>query len=141
MEESQKEKEMDAAWAIHAAHIKLTLPRNMRYSPVSVETRERLAEAQNWRCCYCGVRMWRYGDADAVATTEHIIPRCFGGPDEEWNLVVACSSCNFTRGSDIWVVHITALAILEKFWPIESKLLKGAISQLYLPGKSRNAKI
>ena len=55
MEKSQKEKEIDAAWAIYIAQQQLTLSRNKRYCCfVSAETRERLAEAQNWRCCYCG---------------------------------------------------------------------------------------
>ncbi len=59
----------------------------------------RLSEAQNWRCCYCGIRMEGSGNEDNAPTFEHVVPLRDGGvntPDE--NIVIACRSCNMTRG-------------------------------------------
>lgn len=80
-----------------------------------------LAEAQNWRCCWCGFRMIRnrdvmpevraiLGDGGrrphllrmAVlrsASVEHVVPRCDGGTDEPGNLVVSCRCCNEFRSN------------------------------------------
>jgi hypothetical protein len=41
------------------------------------------------RCRYCG------GAADAV---DHLFPSSRGGPDEMWNLVASCRSCNSRKG-------------------------------------------
>lgn len=54
--------------------------------------RERLSEAQNHRCCYCG------GDLRISATIDHIRPRAFGGKNRMDNFVVACEPCNKARG-------------------------------------------
>jgi 5-methylcytosine-specific restriction endonuclease McrA len=49
--------------------------------------RIRLGEAQNWRCCYCGIAL----DPDTL-TIEHVIPL---GVSNEWvNLAAACLPCN-----------------------------------------------
>ena len=42
-------------------------------------------------CHYCGIR--------GGVTIDHIVPRCFGGPDVIWNLVSACEPCNREKGS------------------------------------------
>ncbi len=54
-----------------------------------------LAEAQNWRCCYCGehvdeqpTRYARYG------TIEHVVPLSLRGPDHPDNMAIACKKCN-----------------------------------------------
>ncbi|HEY7575976.1 MAG TPA: HNH endonuclease signature motif containing protein [Acetobacteraceae bacterium] len=61
--------------------------------------RERLAEAPNWRCCCCGVRMGGVPAHDADAPTfEHVIPRSRGGIDDIENLVIACRRCNGKHG-------------------------------------------
>lgn len=58
--------------------------------------RHRLAEAQNWRCCYCG------GECDFLsATIEHVQPLAFGGRDDWFNLAMACKGCNEMRGRPI----------------------------------------
>ena len=85
-----REEEVEAAWQQHrASH------RPLR----TVELRERLAEAQNWRCCYCGCEMaqdWR--DPRGV-TFEHVISLSDGGADEVENLVIVCWTCNNRRGN------------------------------------------
>ena len=51
---------------------------------------ERLCEAQNWRCCYCGCAL-EIGDN---ATVEHVLAKGSGGNSSYWNTVAACVSCN-----------------------------------------------
>lgn len=68
-----------------------------------IALRTKVAEAQNWRCCYCGVRM----DTDipdgniqsqTYITLEHVKPKSMGGTDHEDNVVAACHGCNGRRG-------------------------------------------
>lgn len=56
---------------------------------------DRLAEAQNWRCCHCGGRLGEpQGCRDAVPSLEHVVPFSKDGADDETNLVVAHRGCN-----------------------------------------------
>lgn len=59
--------------------------------------RRRLSEAQNHRCCYCGVR---FGEGFDALTLEHYSARMFGGPTNFHNCVAACKWCNHARGTD-----------------------------------------
>lgn len=43
------------------------------------------------RCHYC---QRRHG-----ATVDHIVPRCVGGLNLTWNIVLACSGCNGAKGN------------------------------------------
>jgi 5-methylcytosine-specific restriction endonuclease McrA len=54
--------------------------------------RPALCEAQNHRCCYCGLR------SDAL-TFEHVTPLSHGGSNDRSNLVMACEPCNVRRGT------------------------------------------
>lgn len=58
-----------------------------------------LAEAQNWRCCYCGQRCVGVGSAYNAPSTEHVTPLVRGGLRTWKNEVMACSLCNRSRGS------------------------------------------
>lgn len=92
-----KQAQIDAAWDMHEHRIK---PRQVYWAPL----RHALAEAQNWRCCWChrpmrdgrgaGTHLRIAGD---VATIEHIIPRQLGGPDVIENVAVSCARCNHGR--------------------------------------------
>lgn len=62
------------------------------------DERIRLAEAQNWRCAYCGGCMDVDTSQPNEATREHVIPRRFGGSDAGSNLIAACAGCNSARG-------------------------------------------
>lgn len=67
-----------------------------------------LCEAQNWRCCYCGIAMefgrggewtadaWKSGRG-SVATVEHVVPKIQGGSNRWHNLAAACRLCNNGR--------------------------------------------
>ena len=58
-----------------------------------------LAEAQNWRCAWCGgVMDEREGRPDS-ATVEHLTPVRLGGSNRRDNLVSACASCNMSRAA------------------------------------------
>jgi len=60
-----------------------------------------LAEAQNWRCAYCGCVM-----EIETSTADHVVPRSKGGSNFHTNLVAACFLCNQERGAmpaiDFW---------------------------------------
>ena len=62
--------------------------------------RNRLAEAQNWRCCYCGVVMNRWRKTGTRCTIEHVIPANAGGRANWETCAAACQDCN-RRGGDI----------------------------------------
>lgn len=58
-----------------------------------------LAEAQNWRCAYCGERcMGEDRDWDAPSR-DHIVPVVMNGAKDWWNEVMACNLCNNGRGA------------------------------------------
>jgi hypothetical protein len=46
-------------------------------------------------CHYCGREL-----SQKKATKDHVIPRSRGGVNEQWNIVISCSPCNLTKGSD-----------------------------------------
>lgn len=78
--------------------------RNPKYSALKYELsvriymRTRLAEAQNWHCCWCGCDATHLRGKSNSATVEHIIPRSKGGTDDMDNLAMACERCNTRRG-------------------------------------------
>jgi 5-methylcytosine-specific restriction endonuclease McrA len=57
----------------------------------------RLSEAQNHRCCFCGVETTYHKCHDHTATIEHLIPVAHGGPDTWENCVMSCWTCNNKR--------------------------------------------
>ena len=101
-----KEAQIDAAWVSHFKYFYSVSQSRRDKKPL----RDRLAEAQNWRCCYCGERM---EDGTHAPTLEHIVPLSIGGPDDERNLAVAGRSCNEARSSEIWPDHLEAAAIVD----------------------------
>jgi hypothetical protein len=82
--------------------------------------RDRLAEAQNWRCAYrispkCPIEL----DVE-TATIEHVIPRRLGGPNTIDNKVVTCWHCNTQAAREVEnmlpglaIVGMAALAFLQ----------------------------
>lgn len=72
------------------------------------EIREYIKEKdQNGECIYCG--------AKTGLTLEHLLPRSFGGPNSEKNVVWICKKCNSTKGSKR----------LYEYWVIQRGLKKG----------------
>lgn len=56
--------------------------------------RREIAEAQGWRCYYCGCEVFEERGWSDSATLDHVVPRARGGTDARDNLVVACALCN-----------------------------------------------
>lgn len=71
----------------------------------NIYIRCRIAEAQNWRCCWCGTECRPEPDFPNSATIEHIHPRSLGGVDHRIeedpyeNYAMACNRCNHRRGT------------------------------------------
>jgi 5-methylcytosine-specific restriction endonuclease McrA len=61
--------------------------------------RTRLAEAQNWRCCWCSRPVSIKRKRRDSATIEHVIPKSKGGTSDPENLAMSCARCNSSRGS------------------------------------------
>lgn len=66
------------------------------------KARRLLAEAQNWRCCWCGeVMEYRRRDEPIrpmTVTIEHVTPRSQGGGKYDWfNVAAAHRICNSSR--------------------------------------------
>lgn len=78
---------------------------NPKYSALKYElsvriyVRTRLAEAQNWHCCWCGCDATHLRGKSNSATVEHVVPRSKGGTDDMDNLAMACERCNTRRGN------------------------------------------
>lgn len=108
MTSARKAAEIEAAWQEHWSRLDL-YDHRLRARKKLLAT---LAEAQNWRCCYCGCRMRRSAKPHAPndATFEHVLCHCHGGTDEPDNLVIACWAYNEARANDYWPMHREVLA-------------------------------
>lgn len=110
----QKLREIEAAW--NNRKWWWDKRKSFRKSQQTVEQfRAMLCERQNWRCCYCGIRVQDdIKQATDSATLEHVVPRCHGGPDDESNIVIACFECNNSRGDGFSTLHIELLGMYER---------------------------
>lgn len=61
--------------------------------------RTRLAEAQNWKCCYCGCVMTEVKNTRRTVTIEHVNPISVSNDGRWENLAAACAHCNSLRGT------------------------------------------
>jgi 5-methylcytosine-specific restriction endonuclease McrA len=66
----------------------------------SAALRTALAEAQNWRCCYCHTTLDPEGQHGPTPTLEHVVAIAVGGSDTPDNMAIACKPCNSKRGHD-----------------------------------------
>lgn len=64
-----------------------------------VFVRTRLAEAQNWKCCWCGGLCTPQRNKHNSATIEHVTPQSDGGADSWENYAMSCNRCNNARGT------------------------------------------
>lgn len=64
---------------------------------VRVYKRTRVAEAQNWVCCFCGIKCIEEPGKRNSATLEHFVPKSQKGSDDMDNLVMSCHKCNSAR--------------------------------------------
>lgn len=108
MTSQQKEAEIEMAWTKYGPRSwwghKLDKIRRLR---------KKLCESQNWRCCYCGIRLSETPFQKDSATIEHVVPRKWGGSNKEDNLVIACGECNVRRADNFWPVHHELLTLYE----------------------------
>jgi hypothetical protein len=61
----------------------------------------RLGERDGWTCSYCfeEVGCACASDVDVrQAAADHVFPKCRGGEDDDSNRVLACRSCNSSKG-------------------------------------------
>lgn len=65
----------------------------------NIHMRCKLAEAQNWKCCWCGIHCIPEPHHKHSATIEHVHPRSLGGKDDWDNYAMACARCNHKRGT------------------------------------------
>lgn len=87
--------------------------------------RTRLSEAQNHKCCWCGVRMTEKRNKSNSSTIEHVTPKSEGGLDHPDNFAIACNKHNRMRG--ILPVNV-----------FMEKLAKGESTKVYGPKKYAN---
>jgi hypothetical protein len=98
----------------------------------------RLSEAQNHRCCYCGMVCYTNEEIQAhikntpkshrtisnleMVTFEHIMRQCDKGPDHHSNLVIACHLCNSIRSNRTaeehykWIQKNLDYIVFRKKW-------------------------
>lgn len=92
-----------------------------------------LAEAQNWRCAYCGCHCHDTGNSWSAPSREHVVPVVAGGLHVWENEVMACRLCNNGRGA-MW-----ARRYLEKVQRVGRwKAFKWAIRGRRLRRKQRS---
>lgn len=81
-------------------HKRLVL-RRIKSRGIDKRKREKVLQAWNHRCAYCGVEMVPFShgvyNPPEAATVDHIIPRWLGGTNHYRNLVAACHGCNRAR--------------------------------------------
>lgn len=63
--------------------------------PLSNELRMKILKRDNFTCQYCGAK----GDGVRLEI-DHIRPVCLGGDNRESNLITACASCNYKKGTN-----------------------------------------
>lgn len=86
----------------------------------------RIAEAQNYRCCYCGHPMLRHQHIDGKSTPrnamtkDHVEPRAYGGETNTNNLVAACCQCNCLRGE---IEAVAFYNLMQKWFKRDASLL------------------
>lgn len=71
-----------------------------------VHIRTFLAEAQNWKCCFCGIEMVEYPNQSNSATIEHVTPASKGGENTPENYAISCHRCNHNRGNLDWEIFM-----------------------------------
>ncbi len=90
--------EIEHALAVAQRSSAYTNRNNINWALAFPWLKDRLSEAQNHRCCWCGKRMDGAGPRDEQPTFEHVVPLSRGGEDSPVNLVIACYKCNQRRG-------------------------------------------
>lgn len=75
-------------------HLAAGARRGGRYQ---IKKRVKLAMRQDWCCYWCNQLCCEDLGYMNSATIEHVVPKCLDGPNDAWNLVMACYRCNNLR--------------------------------------------
>jgi CRISPR/Cas system Type II protein with McrA/HNH and RuvC-like nuclease domain len=86
-------------------------------------------------CAYCG-RDLRAARA-AEVTLDHLTPRSQGGHNKETNLVLACLSCNSSRGDKPWMQYATGGAI-ERIRSCRMRKINVELAKAIIAGDASN---
>ena len=83
---------------------------------ISLEARQEVTERDGERCQYCGAR----GTA-----VDHIQPVSRGGTGDTWNLTLACTRCNSSKGGKLLAAGLlsTMQRLLQGGWKYKGKPL------------------
>jgi 5-methylcytosine-specific restriction endonuclease McrA len=109
MRNARRMAEIDAAWEAHRGPTKMSYRQLKESDQRNYANKAIQSEAQNHRCCYCGIRFSDDPRSESFATWEHVLPRARGGSDTLKNLVLACHACNAGREDEMWPEHYEAL--------------------------------
>lgn len=78
---------------------------------IRVYWRSKLSEAQNHKCCWCGLLTTDRRDLPNSSTIEHIQPKSLGGEDTLDNMAMSCHKCNQrrrTKTSDEFMLELAS---------------------------------
>ncbi len=94
---AEGELSFEVAWSLNHVRLDRNGDINWRGMELGNLLLNALSEAQNWRCCYCGIR---FSDTFyQQSTLEHVVPKSKNGDDHPDNLVIACYACNSARSN------------------------------------------
>jgi Fe-S-cluster-containing dehydrogenase component len=99
--------------------------------------RVQLAINQCWRCHWCAQACREDIGWMNSATIEHVLPRSQGGPNEPWNLVMACHRCNTARHDQCWE---SFEGVARRFAPDQRTIAEAQIANKRAANKRRKAK-
>jgi 5-methylcytosine-specific restriction endonuclease McrA len=107
---------------------------------ISKERRLALYLRDSFTCQYCGTDL-RGADPQTI-TLDHLKCRCYGGTHDSSNLVVACRSCNSSRGNKCFEQYATggALKRIRKQRNLPMKKFR-AMSRAILKGEARDPRL
>jgi hypothetical protein len=83
-------------------------------------------------CFFCGETL-----LPEWATLDHEVPRSDGGPDEEWNCLLACRRCNRRKGARPIEVCISPLRRAAGLYAMHEAIRRGLIATA--EGDSQNS--
>ncbi len=65
-----------------------------------------LSELDGWACHYCGTALLPVDGAKEYPTVDHVVPTSLGGSDDLENKVLACRSCNSSKGTRPYLTFV-----------------------------------
>lgn len=63
----------------------------------------------NWKCVYCGKRLFLNGKNSLQPTIDHVVPRSQGGTHDISNLLTSCKKCNHKKSDKSFEEFVGAL--------------------------------